>query len=593
MPLGLFILPKVSKRMAPPAQDHRHHPLRRVVRQLPWLRSVLLRALRPIMPQIGNLVRWLEAAEYNAWFERWQASVPADDPAILALLGPTPSPFMVTLPRPSGVTRASLLAQVGITPELLDSATPSLQTAAPGRFLLHLQPGDRLVRHALAEMALAARADPAPLILYADEDTQVIARARRAPWLKTAFDPDLLLQQPAFGRAVAYDMGMLARHGLLDLRGHALMLAASRAAVLEAGPAAIRHIPAILLHRAAGRVPAWREGLNLPDGAVRLQPLNSAVWLQAPKGRGSPIPRATWPLPAPAPRITIIVPTRNGTALMEACIGGLLQGTDYPAFDILVCDNGSDDPALMTRFAEWSRDPRFRVLPCPGPFNYSAINNRAAREATGEILLFLNNDTEIRHPNWLREMASHAIRPEIGAVGARLLFPSLRVQHCGTVLGLAGIAGHDMLHSPPNSHGPHDLLRLTRRVSAVTAACLAVRREAFLAVGGFDEEGLRVAYNDVDLCLKLREAGLHNLVTPHAELLHKESATRGNDMSPNHRERWEAERATMRARWGDALLSDPYYSPMLSLDPPIRILAAAPRRLAPWREAAKQPLMLP
>lgn len=578
--------------MATPAQDHHVHPVRRALRRLPWLRQILLKVLRPVMPQIGHLIRWLEAAEYNAWFERWQASAAADDATILGLLGPRPARFVVTLPRAEGIARASLTAQLGVDVEIREGTAPGPDGAMPGRFLLHLQPGDRLVRHALAEFALAAQATPAPLILFADEDSQTLGGARRAPWLKSAFDPDLLVQQPAFGRAVAYDMGLLARHGLLGLRGHALMLAASRAAITESGPASIRHIPAILLHRAAGRLPAWREGLDLPGIAAILAAAGERVTLQPPRP-GRPVPRAIWPLPDPAPRVTIIVPTRNGTELMNACIGGLLTRTAYPAFDIIVCDNGSDDPALLRRFADWSRDPRFRLLPCPGPFNYSAINNRAAREAKGDILLFLNNDTEIRDPDWLREMVSHAIRPEIGAVGARLLFPSLRVQHAGTVLGLAGIAGHDMLHSRHKSHGPHDLLRLTRRVSAVTAACLAVRREAFLAVGGFDEDGLRVAYNDVDLCLKLRASGLHNLVTPHAELLHKESATRGDDMSPTHRARWEKERATMRARWGDALLSDPYYSPLLSLDPPIRILAAAPRRLAPWREPAEQTTMLP
>jgi GT2 family glycosyltransferase len=578
----------MSLSMAPPDQDHRLHPLRRAVRRLPLVRKVLLKTLRPIMPQIGHLVRWLEAAEYTAWFERWQASTPADDAAILALLGPAPAPFLVTLPRPDPETRANVTAQIGVAVEVLEGPALSAEQAARGRFVLHLHPGDRLVRHALAEFAIAAQGVPAPLVIFADEDVQVIGGARRAPWLKTAFDPDLLLQQPALGRAVAYDTGLLIRHGLLGLRGHALMVAATRAAVAEAGPGAVHHIPGILLHRAAGRLPAWREGLDLPGVSGVLAQAGERVTLQPPRGR-RPVPRAIWPLPATPPQVTIIIPTRNGLALMGACIAGLLGRTDYPAFDIIVCDNDSDDPALLRRFQEWSRDARFRVLPCPGPFNYSVINNRAAREAKGEVLLFLNNDTEIRNPDWLREMVSHAIRPEIGAVGARLLFPGGRVQHSGTTLGLAGIAGHDMLHTPEKSHGPHDLLRLTRRVSAVTAACLAVRREAFLAVGGFDEDGLRVAYNDVDLCLKLRASGLHNLVTPHAELLHKESATRGDDMSPTHKARWLTERATMRARWGDQLVNDPYYSPLLSLDPPARILTAAPRRLSPWRAPAEQP----
>lgn len=569
--------------------DPHLHPLRRLVRRQPWLRRTLLRVFRPVMPQIGHVMRWLEAAEYKGWFQRWQESSATDDPRILALLGPAPASFLVTLPRADAGTRADIARQLGVPVEILEGVDPEPEAAQPDRFVLHLHPGDRLVRHALAEFALAARSSPAPVIIYADEDAQIPGGRRRAPWLKTAFDPDLLLQQPALGRAVAYDAAFLARHGLLALRGHALMLAATRAALAEAGPAAIRHIPAILLHRCASRELAWREGLDRAAVEAALLADRRGVSLLPP--RPGARPRLRWPLPEALPRVTVIIPTRDGTALMEACVGGLLRGTDYPALDILVCDNGSTDPALLARFREWSHHPGFSVLPCPGPFNYSAINNRAAQEAKGEILLLLNNDVEVLHRGWLREMVSHAVRPEIGAVGARLLFPSRRLQHSGTVLGLAGIAGHDMLQASRKSPGPHDLLRMVRRVSAVTAACLAVRREAFLAVGGFDETGLRVAYNDVDLCLKLRASGLHNLVTPHAELLHKESATRGDDMSPAHRERWLTERQIMRERWGEALLNDPYYSPLLSLNPPIRILAAAPRRLAPWRAPAEQPPM--
>jgi GT2 family glycosyltransferase len=572
--------------MAPPDKDRPVHPLRRVVRRMPLLRELLLKALAPVLPEVGRFLVWLEAPRYKAWSKRWQASTPADDAAILALLGQVTDRFLVTLPQPDAGTRASIEGQIGVPVELLEGGVLSAEAAAPGRFVMHLLPGDRLVRHALAELVLEARAMTTPLILFADEDTALARDGRRTPWLKSAFDADLLLQQPALGRVVAYDTALLARHGLLGLRGHALMVAATRAAMAEAGPGAVRHIPAILLHRAAGAMPAWREGLDVPGVSRLLAEAGEQVRLDPP-GRERPVPRAIWPLPDPAPQVTIIIPTRNGTALMEACIAGLLHRTDYPAFDIIVCDNDSDDPALLQRFQEWSRDARFRVLPCPGPFNYSAINNRAAREAKGEILLFLNNDTEVRDAGWLREMVSHAIRPEIGAVGARLLFPNGRVQHAGTVLGLGGVAGHDMLHSPGKSHGPQDLLWLTRRVSAVTAACLAVRREAFLAVGGFDDVALRIAYNDVDLCLKLRALGLSNLVTPHAELLHKESATRGNDMSPTHRARWETERAAMQARWGEALTTDPHYSPLLSLDPPARILAATPRRLAPWRSPAR------
>jgi O-antigen biosynthesis protein len=570
--------------MSEPIMHLHIHPLRRIIRRMPGIRSVLLNLLRPIMPQIGRIFYWLEGADYPKWFAQWQSSEAAQDSAIRALLGTETPHFVITLNRPLPATQASLEGQVAVSWTIVDKLT---EDAATGRYILHLKGGDQLVRHALAEFALAAQSEPQPLIIFADEDRQGRSARRHAPWLKTSFDYDLLLQQAAFGHAVAYNGSFLARHGLLNLRGHRLMLAAARAAVAEGGEAAIRHIPAILLHRAQGRTPAWREQTDRTAIAAALAEAGEKIELlpaKSSRARLAAVPRLRWPLPPKLPQVSVIIPTRNGTALMEACLAGLFHRTDYPALEILVCDNGSDDPALLARFKEWSRDARFRVLPCPGPFNYSAINNQAAREASGEILLLLNNDTEVRHADWLREMVSHAIRPQIGAVGARLLYPSGRVQHSGTVLGLGGVAGHDMLQSSARSPGPYDLLRLTRRVSAVTAACLAVRREAFIGVGGFDEVGLRVAYNDVDLCLKLRSAGLHNLITPHAELLHKESATRGDDMSAAHRARWEMERATMLERWGDALKADPYYIPLLSLDSPSRILASEIRRMPPWRQ---------
>lgn len=564
------------------------HPLRRLIRRMPGLRRFLLRRLRPVMPHVSAIVRRLEGPSFARWVAQWQASGPADDAAIATLLataGAASQPVLVTIAPGIGSadTRESLHAQIGVTAQVVANSEELARMAAPGRWLMHLNAGDRLARHALAEITLAASQTPAPLVIFADEATPRTLWGGAQPWFKTAFDPDRLLQQAALGRAAAYDSGLLARHGILGLRGHALMLAATQAATREAGENAIRHLPSMLLWRGGGSARPWRDETD--PGAIRvaLAAGRDGVELVEDPARQSPTPRLRWPLPTQPPRVSVIVPTRDATALMEACMAGLLHRTDYPAMEILICDNDSRDPVLLARFQEWSRDGRVRVLACPGPFNYAAINNRAAREAAGDVLLLLNNDTEVRHPDWLREMASHAIRPGIGAVGARLLFPHGQVQHAGVVLGLDGIAGHDMLQASGRSSGPYDLLRLTRRVSAVTAACLAIRRETFLAAGGFDETDLRVAYNDVDLCLRLRAMGLENLVTPHAELTHKESATRGDDMSDAHRARWEGERAVMRTRWGAALETDPYYSPNLDLRPPSGFLAVPPRRLPPWR----------
>jgi GT2 family glycosyltransferase len=208
------------------------------------------------------------------------------------------------------------------------------------------------------------------------------------------------------------------------------------------------------------------------------------------------------------------------------------------------------------------------------------INNRAAREARGELLAFLNNDIEVIEGGWLQEMASQALRPEVGAVGAKLFFPDGTIQHAGIILGL----GEDRVAGTPHRGLPRDSPGYCGRAlalqdfSAVTAACMVLRKQVFDEAGGFDEANLPVSYNDVDLCLRLRERGYRVLWTPYAELFHKESATRGSDRSPENRSRFASEVAYMRKRWGALLDMDPYFNPNLSLDSDAFLLANPPRR---------------
>ena len=229
---GVAKLPSTVAGDMIPTQQIPLHPLRRLLRRLPQLRRIMLRALRPVMPRLAGVIRWMEAPPYHRlWFPRWQDSDPSMDAAILKALGDAPRAFLVTLPTTSedDATHASLAAQIGPPWQTRIAGTALDPSAAAGRLVMHLQPGDRLVRHALAEFALAAMGDaPHPLIIYADEDRVTDVGRLRQPWFKTGFDPDLLLQQAAFGGAVTYDGAFLVRHGLLDLRGHRLMLAAAR-----------------------------------------------------------------------------------------------------------------------------------------------------------------------------------------------------------------------------------------------------------------------------------------------------------------------------------------------------------------------------
>ncbi len=227
-------------------------------------------------------------------------------------------------------------------------------------------------------------------------------------------------------------------------------------------------------------------------------------------------------------------------------------------------DNGSRDRETLALLDELRASGRARVLRDDGPFNFSALNNRAARVARGALLAFLNDDLEILEPQWLTELAVHALRPEIGAVGARLLYPDGRVQHAGLATGVTGVAGHLLRGLAREAPGPNGWARVLRGSTAVTAACMVVRRELFLEAGGFDEAHLPVAFNDVDLCLRLAARGLRNLYVPTAELLHHESWSRGSDAAPGKRERFARELQTMLLRW-PGLDDDPLYSGNLSL----------------------------
>ncbi|TDH60557.1 glycosyltransferase family 2 protein, partial [Dankookia rubra] len=299
--------------------------------------------------------------------------------------------------------------------------------------------------------------------------------------------------------------------------------------------------------------------------------------------------RVHWPLPGPPPLASVIVPTRDHPDLLARCAEGVLQDTAYAPLELLVIDNGSTEPATHALLGRLRQDPRVRVLDAPGPFNYAALNNRAVAAARGEVLVLLNNDVAVIEPGWLGEMVAHALRPGIGAVGARLLYADGRVQHGGVVLGVGGVASHYHPFAGREDPGYHGALRLVRRVAAVTAACLAMRRTVFEAVGGLDAEHLAVAFNDVDLCLRIRAAGHAIVWTPHAELYHLESVSRGFDGAPQNRERFAREVAYMRGRWGPALDADPYYSPNFSLQDAGFNLAFPPRRPRRWEAGGVAP----
>jgi GT2 family glycosyltransferase len=287
--------------------------------------------------------------------------------------------------------------------------------------------------------------------------------------------------------------------------------------------------------------------------------------------------------PRPSGHTTVIIPTRNRVSLLKRCLESIAPAIKKASADVLVIDNDSSDPETLDYLDSIVSDTA-SVLRVDGPFNFSRLNNIAAESVTSEYLCLLNNDVEAMDDQWLEEMLGRIAEPDVGAVGALLLWPSGVIQHGGVVTGASFAAHHAFNDRIDGDPGPGDLLRIARECSAVTAACMLTRRDDYLEVGGMDEVNFSVAFNDVDYCLKLRAIDRRIVFTSHARLWHLESASRGRDDQPDRRSRFKRELQMLRAKWSEALLNDPYYNPVLSLDPvPYSALAWPPRsRNARW-----------
>ena len=265
------------------------------------------------------------------------------------------------------------------------------------------------------------------------------------------------------------------------------------------------------------------------------------------------------------PKISVIILNKDHKDDLERCITSLKQST-YENYEIVIVENNSTEDTIWNYYKELEKDNRIKIIKCQGEFNYSAFNNEGVRQSEGEVLVFLNNDIEVINPSWMEEMLMYAVRPENGIVGARLFYPDKTLQHCYIITGagedrVAIHAGHML---PENDYGYLDRIGFVQNVNAVTGACMMLRRQVYDEVEGFDEN-LPVAYNDVDLCLKVRQKGYGNIYTPYATLYHYESLTRGRDNKVQERKRLSAEAEYMRNKWKDGL-TDPYYNSNFSLD---------------------------
>ena len=406
-------------------------------------------------------------------------------------------------------------------------------------------------------------------LLFTDED-EIDARGRRVnPYFKPQrFSPELFYSYDYVNhwaiRRIDHVRDLGGWRAEFDgAQGYDLSLRS----IKTYGFAGIEHLPHVLYHSRAGSPSA----VDIEKGRQALVQHFADETGLAVAIASNTMYRIVRPVDAERSGVAVIVPFRDRPELLAACAATVLHKTAYPNLELILIDNGSvleDARALVDRLG---RDPRVKVIRDDNPFNYSRLNNLGVQATTKEFVCLLNNDVEAIEPDWLTDMMSYATLPGVGCVGAKLLYPGGGVQHAGVILGLSGIAGHAFLNASDDASGYFGRLQVASNFSALTGACLLLRRSVYLAAGGLDEEQLPVAYNDIDLCIKILSLGYRNVLTPFARLIHHESASRGSDNTPEKSERFRRESEVMRRRHAAILAHDPFYSPHLSLGKDFRV----------------------
>ena len=554
---------------------------RKLFRREPTRRELYLQLARGL-----NIER-----DYQSWIERWENYGPVESssgpslPLTILLAGSDSDSDATYWNRHPDEPGIQVIATIGFSDgwQFKDGLAGALEHAR-GEYVAVLHGSDRLAASALRRLAVAAEAMPDAPVIFGDED-QIDAKGHRfAPWFKPDFGDDLFLCQHGFGRAVFFKKAALQG---LTLPSAAGLDEGIYATALEATMASRRdplHCPGILVHVGGDPAVSPRTRVLYLAGSARRQIAESFVARRASLAGAKvegPDPhgflRLRHPLPDPLPLVSVVIPTRDRKDLLEACVNSLDRATSYPNKEIIILDNDSAEAETKAYFAALSQRSDVQVIPAPGPFNYPRLINLGASHARGELLMTLNNDIEAFEPDWLNEMVSQVSRPGVGLVGCLLLYPDRSVQHAGVIVGLSGVAGHMYADAAPDDPGYAGRIYVTQDLSAVTGACQLMRRSLFEQLGGLDERHLAVAYNDIDFCLRVREAGLRVIYTPHARLLHRHSASRGSDVRVERLASFTWEREYMRSRWAHVMFDDPFFNPNLSLSGKRGRLATAPR----------------
>ncbi len=547
--------------------------LRRRLRTLPRLPRISI--LLPVFNPDLELLHAAIASVLQQSYEDWELCI-ADDASTDAQV----RPFLEKAARSEERIKILFRERNGH----IAAASNSALQLATGEWCALLDQDDLLAEHALAWVALEIAQAPEARLIYSDEDKIDLEGRRSDPYFKTDWDSELFLAQNYINHLGVYHTELVRtvggfREGFDGSQDYDLALRCTE----TLARAQVRHIPRILYHwRAApGSVAQTAEAKPYAREAAR-RALQEHLQRRHIAGQVVACPeqaeahRVIYKVPSPAPRVTIIIPTRDRAALLRQCVESIRTVTDYAAFEILLVNNGSTERDAIELLAQLATESGVAVLHDTEPFDFSRLNNLAAAQAGGEILAFLNNDIEVTDASWLTEMVSHAARPEVGAVGARLWYPDGTLQHGGVILGLGGVAGHAHLRLARGQPGYFNRAILQRSSSAVTAACMLTRRSVFQELGGF-ERALSVNFNDIDYGLRVTRAGYQVIWTPYANLIHHESVSRGHQRSEEEKAQFIREAIYMQEAHGAALLRDPFYNPNFSLALPGYTLAFPPR----------------
>ncbi len=530
-----------------------------------------------IMPVYNAPLRLLEEAiqsVQNQIYENWELCI-ADDASSDNAIRPLLELYARQDPRIKVVIRKEN--------GHISAASNSALSLATGEYVALLDNDDLLPLDALYHVVEAILANPSVALIYTDEDKINADGVRYDPYFKSDFNYELMLAQNMVSHLGVYKLDLVLQVGGFrsDFDGSQDYDLALRC-LEKIRSDQVFHIPKVLYH--------WRAipgstALNAGEKNYAAEAGRRAVSEHLMRtGRGGEVlqaleapsfNRVCYPLPNVLPLVSIIIPTRDRADILGTCLNSILKKTTYSNYEIIIVDNGSVEKETELLFSRLPKE-KVRVIHNGSPFNYSKLNNLAVRQSRGEVICLMNNDIEILTEGWLEELLSFAMQPEIGCIGCRLWYPDGTLQHGGVILGLGGVANHAHKDLRKGNPGYFGRAILHQNLSAVTGACLVVRKKIYEEVNGLDEE-LAVAFNDVDFCLRVKEKGYRNVWTPYAEMIHHESVSRGLDTTAEKYQRFLGEIDRMKKKWGNQLTCDPFYNPNMSLDMEGFSLAWPPR----------------